>query len=165
MPIVSESCLQHLQLEELTLEQITECLGYFPEVFHYLQQRQSEMGQTRPIVTFASAATVWAFKSNQDQMRAMPQGLLYHLWSKLAQGCAGDRVCAYLEEWEPHMWQYFVRLTAAAAVKEDWDQGQIAASALVYAPILTSCIYMFWPEQELQTLEQGFWDCGLHGES
>ncbi|MFP4672263.1 MAG: hypothetical protein ACLFMR_06840, partial [Desulfohalobiaceae bacterium] len=153
MAMITDSVLEGLQQEELVPGTMTQCLGYFPEIFEYLKQRQQDMGKARPIVTYATAATVWAFQSCGEPQRELPSGILQHIWSKLVQGSGGDHLSSFLEQCEPGMWDYFVKLTQAAARKEDWDQSLIAAAALAYAPVLTACIYIFWPVEELEKLE------------
>lgn len=153
MAMISKAILQELQEEELVPGTMTQCLSYFPEVFEYLKQRQQDMGRARPIVTYATAATVWAFQSSGQPQRELPPAILQHLWSKLSQGQGGEHLSSFLEKCEPGMWDYFVRLAQAAANKEEWDESLIAAAALVYAPILTACIYVFWPQEDLENLE------------
>ncbi|MFO8033231.1 MAG: hypothetical protein R6U22_11890 [Desulfohalobiaceae bacterium] len=154
MAMISDAVLEGLQEEELVPGTMTQCLGYFPEIFEYLKQRQQDMGKARPIVTYATAATVWAFQNSGQPQRELPSGILQHIWSKLVQGRGGDHLSRFLEQCEPGMWNYFVRLTQAAAKREDWDENLIAAAALVYAPILTGCIYVFWPQEDLEDLDR-----------
>ncbi|MEF8823360.1 MAG: hypothetical protein V5B78_04475 [Desulfohalobiaceae bacterium] len=161
MPVVSEEVLNQVSQESFGPERVAEHLGYFPEVFRYLKERHEDMGNTRPVVTYATAVTVWAFRESGDTARDLPQGMLQNLWQRLSHGGLGDKLSGFLEEMEPNMWRFFLDLTKAAAHKEEWDQKDVAVAGLVYAPVLSACIYAFWPEEELSKLEQGLSQFGL----
>ncbi len=161
MPVVGEWILQAAEQEEFRPEAVSEQLGFFPEIFSYLKKRHGDMGRTRPVVTLATAVTVWAFRQSGDPVRPMPREMLETLWERLSQGGMGDKLSGFLERMEPNMWHFFLRITETAAQREQWEQSEIAASALIYAPVLTSCIYAFWPEEKLPTLEEGLSSFGL----
>lgn len=161
MPVVSQDVLDQVSQESFGPERVAEHLGYFPEIFRYLKERHADMGQTRPVVAYATAVTVWAFRESGDTVRDLPQGMLQNLWQRLSHGGLGDKLSGFLEEMEPNMWRFFLDLTKAAAYKEEWEQTDVAVSGLVYAPVLSACIYAFWPEEELSRLEQGLSQFGL----
>ncbi len=164
MAVVSEDVLNQVNQESFGPERVAEHLGYFPEIFRYLKDRHSDMGRTRPVVTYATAVTVWAFRESGVTVRDLPQGMLQSLWQRLSGGGFGDKLSGFLEQMEPHMWRFFLDLTKAAAYREEWDQSDLAVSGLVYAPVLSACIYAFWPEEELYRLEQGLSQFGLQEE-
>lgn len=161
MPVVSQSVLNEVSQDNFGPEKVAEHLGYFPEVFRYLQERHADMGKTRPVVTYATAVTVWSFRASGDPVRDLPQGMLQTLWQRLSHGGLGDKLSGFLEEMEPHVWGFFLDLTKAAAYREEWDQADVAVSGLVYAPVLAACIYAFWPGEELFRLEQALSRFGL----
>lgn len=161
MSVVEETVLSQVNQESFGPERVAEHLGYFPEIFRYLKDRHADMGKTRPVVTYATAVTVWAFRTCGDTVRDLPQGMIFNLWQRLSGGGFGDKLSGFLEEMEPHMWRFFLDLTKAAAYKEEWEQSDVAVAALVYAPVLSACIYAFWPEEELSRLEQGLSRFGL----
>lgn len=158
MPLVDEETLQGLDPNSFGPQNVAEQLAYLPDAFEFLKNRESLLGKTRPVVTYAMAATVWALRQSGDPVRELPAGLLDHLWNRLAEGRDSTGIFEALEELEPHVWSFFLRLTQGAMEQEEWTQQDLVAASLVFSTLLFACLYVFSSPGSLERLTQA-----IHG--
>lgn len=154
MPLISESCLDKLDIDPLGPQEVMEQLQFFPEVFPFLKRQEETLGRVRPLITYLVAATIWAFRDgNHSPVRKLENGFLDTVWWKLAQGEAGSELSDVLQTMEPHMWNYFLTLARAASDQENWSAEELAIAGKIYGTILLACEILFCNAQELAQLE------------
>ena len=162
MGLVSQDTLKQLDEDSFGPERVAEHLGFFPELFQFLKESEQVMGRTRPVVAYATAVTVWAFRQSGGQpLRKLPVGLPQVFWERIAQGEAGEHLTECLDVLEPELWRYVQTLIRAAAIKEEWDRREMASASLVYGPVLLASTLAFWPEDKLPELEETLRSHGL----
>ncbi|GEM_PF-2581360 len=163
MSIINASTLQTVDQNAFDPQNIVEHLGFIPDIFDFLKNKEDTLGKSRPAVTYVVALTVWAFRQEtQNEARELPKGFLDVLWKKISEENAGEYISELMEKLEPTMWNYFLRLIQGAYQKEEWSQQDLTAAALVYGTILTCCILMFWPEDSLVEIENTLQNYGLY---
>ena len=154
MPLISESCLDKLDIDPLGPQEVMEQLQFFPEIFPFLKRQEETLGRVRPLITYLIAATIWAFReAKHNPMRKLENGFLDTVWIKLAQGEAGTELSDVLQKMEPHMWAYFLTLARAASDQENWSAEELAVAGKIYGTILLACEIIFCKEPELSQLE------------
>jgi hypothetical protein len=154
MPLVSEETLNAIDPNSFGPQNVAEQLAFLPEVFEFLKNRESLLGKTRPVVTYTMAANLWALRQCGHQQRELPAGLLDHLWERLAEGRDSSRLTEALEQLEPHLWSFSLRLMQGAMEREEWSHQDLAAASLVYSAVLFACLYVFSSSRSLEELTQ-----------
>ncbi|MFW6055116.1 MAG: hypothetical protein ACOC9D_04340 [Thermodesulfobacteriota bacterium] len=157
MPLISESCLNRLDLDPLGPQDVMEQLRFFPEFFPFLQRHEEIMGRLRPVITYLVAATVWAFRAeNHKPKRELENGFLDSFWARLAEGRGGIELPDVLQEIEPNMWDHFLTLVRAASDQENWTAQELAVASKIYGTILLVCELIFCDEEDLLRIENLF---------
>jgi len=152
MPLVDEETLNALDPNSFGPQNVAEQLAFLPDVFEFLKNRESLLGKTRPVVTYAMAATLRALRQSAEPQRELPPGLMEHLWSRLAEGQNGSQISEALESLEPSLWHFFLRLAHGASEREEWSHQDLAAASLVYSAVLFGCLYVFSSGRSLDVL-------------
>jgi hypothetical protein len=162
MTFIDQNVLAEINPDTFGPQNLAEELGFLPEIFPFLKNKEDLLGRTRPAITFVVAATIRAFRKRCGQpARSLPAGFMDRIWDRWAQGDHEDRIVDLLEALEPHLWSYFLHMAQSAVENEDWSQQDVAVASLVFATILFASIFQFWPEDYLPELEQALRDHGV----
>ena len=150
------------EINSLDPKSLVQELAFLPEIFPFLKEHESLMGRTKPAMTNIVAATIRAFRKRCGQpARTLPAGFMERLWERWTQGQHEDRIVDLLQNLEPHLWTSFMNMAEAAMDQEDWSNQDLAVASLVYATVLFTCIFQFWPEDYLPEIEQAMRDHGV----